>query len=261
MIGIDIFSVTFCALILIYACYSDIKKRSVTNRLWLLMIAVGIPIAVYTVLIQGMPFLIRFTYSVLFTFVLAYLFFRLRLFGGADAKCLIALSVLIPVNPCFTFCSYQLPINFSPFMMHDPFPFAITTLLNAALFSLCAPLGLFVYNLLTLRRDELKGDFGLAFIGYKLRIEALSDMVNKHTRLVHSYEEDEGDVKRIFIFGGIEIDAEVVEALKNYRAQGKIGDKVWVTPELPFILFISAGFFTALLYGNLIFNIMLALML
>jgi len=255
------------------------------------MIAVGIPIATYNMFIYGIPFLIRFISSISFTFVLSYLFYNpyfilsilekackdkvsrgpceeskgngryLNLFGGADAKCLIAISVLIPVQPVFTFFSYQFPITFSSFMMHDPFPFAITTLFNAALISLCVPLGLFVYNLLTLRRDELKGNFGLAFIGYKSRIKALAYMVNKHTRLVHSYEEEEGDLKQIFIFGGIEIDTEVVEVLKGYRAQGKIGDKVWVTLGLPYILFITAGFFTALLYGNLIFNIMLALIL
>jgi len=217
------------------------------------MIAVGIPIAIYNIFIYGIPFLIRFTFSVLFTFALTYLFFRLCLFGGADAKCLIAISVLIPEHPGFACVYSQFTAN-SPLML---FPFAITTLLNAALFSLSVPLFLFVYNLLTLSREELRGNLGCLFIGYKLRIEALSEMVNKHTRLVHSYEADEegGDIKRIYIFGGVELDAEVVEALKNCHARGKIGESVWVTPELPFILFITAGFFTSLLYGNLIFHI------
>ena len=251
MIGTDIFSVAFCTLILIYACYSDIKTRSVTNRLWVLMIAVGCLIALYNCFRFGIPFLLGFTLSVFSTFCLTYLFFRLRLFGGADAKCLIALSVLIPVQPDFAFVYSQLLL----------FPFAITTLLNAAIISLCVPLGLFVYNLLTLSREELKGNLGSAFIGYKSRIEALSDKAAKHTRLVHWYEEAESDLNRVFVFGGVEIETEVVEELKKYHAQGKIGDKVWVTPELPFILFITAGFFTALLFGNLIFCIMFSILL
>lgn len=251
MSGIDIFSVAFCTLILIYACYSDLKTRSVTNRLWGLMIAVGCLIALYNCFRFGIPFLLGFILSVLFTFCLTYLFFRLRLFGGADAKCLIAISVLIPVQPDFAFVYSQLLL----------FPFAITTLLNAAIISLCIPLGLFVYNILTLSREELKGNLGSAFIGYKSRIGALSDKADKHTRLVHLYGEEESDLKRVFVFGGVEIDAEVVEELKKYHAQGKIGDKVWVTPELPFILFITAGFFTALLFGNLIFCIMFSILL
>lgn len=251
MIGTDFFSVVFCTLILIYACYSDIKTRSVTNRLWGLMIVVGCFLAVYNCFRFGIPFLLSFTLSVLFTFCLTYLFFRLRLFGGADAKCLIAISVLIPVRPDFALVYSQLLL----------FPFAITTLLNAAIISLCVPLGLFVYNILTLSREELKGNLGSAFIGYKSRIEALSEKADKHTRLVHLYEEAESDLKRVFVFGGVEIDTEVVEELKKYHAQGKIGDKVWITPELPFILFITAGFFTALLFGNLIFCIMFFILL
>ena len=123
MISTDIFSVAFCTLILIYACYSDIKTRSVTNRLWGLMIAVGCLIALYNCFRFGISFLLGFTLSVLFTFCLTYLFFRLRLFGGADAKCLIAISVLIPVQP-------DLALVYSQLLL---FPFAITTLLNAAI--------------------------------------------------------------------------------------------------------------------------------
>jgi len=256
MMIIELFSVLFCAPILIYACYSDIIKRSVTNKLWLFMVAIGFPVALYNFFSQGTDFLICFTYSVLFTFALTYLFFRLGLFGGADAKCLIAISVLIPVQPDFAFVYYQYAANSSLLL----FPFAITTLLNGAIFSLCVPIGLFVYNVLSLSRGELKANLRYAFIGYEKSLEAVSGM--KHTRLVHLYDDDEegGDIKRSFIFGGIEIDAEVVEALKKYHAQGKIGDKVWVTPELPFILFITAGFLSALLFGNLVFCILLSLL-
>jgi len=69
--------------------------------------------------------------------------------------------------------------------------------------------------------------------------------------------EDEGEgegekvVKR-FSFGGVEIDEETVKRLKEYAAEGKIEDEVWVTPELPFMLFITAGFFISVVCGNLI---------
>jgi len=247
MLEVDILSVIFCVFILIYACYTDIKKRSVTNKLWLLMIATGIPIALYNMFIHGIPFLILFISSVSFTFVLSYLFFRFNIFGGADAKCLICISVLIPVQPSF----------FSSSLMIDSFPFAITTLFNAAIVSLIVPLAIFFYNFLHLRREELKKNIGLAFIGYKLRIDAVTDakQKNRHIRLVHSYEEKEGNLERRYVFGGVEIDNEVVERLGDYLIQGKIDEKVWVTPELPFMLFITAGFFISLFYGNLIFQI------
>jgi len=257
MLEVDIFSVIFCTHILIYACYSDVKKRSVTNKLWGLMIAAGIPVVTYNMFISGMPFFIRFIYSLSFTFVLSYLFFRLNIFGGADAKCLIAISVLIPVHPGFTLLSYHFPINFNSSLMTAPFPFAITTLFNAAIVSLIAPLSIFFYNVLHLRREELRKNIRLAFIGYKLHIDALTDakQKNKHIRLVHSYEEKKGNVERRHSFGGVEIDNDVVEMLRDYHKQGKLDEKVWVTPELPFMLFITAGFFISLFYGNLIFQI------
>jgi len=68
-----------------------------------------------------------------------------------------------------------------------------------------------------------------------------------------------GEVKRKFVFGGVEIDKEEVERLKNYHAQGKIGEDVWVTPELPFMLFITSGFVISLFYGNLISHVLFIL--
>ena len=154
------------------------------------------------------------------------------------------------------------------FMMNNHFPFAITTLLNAAIVSLIAPIYMISYNFLRLRPKELRENLSSAFISYKLPIDALidTDVNKKHVRLVHLYEyEDEddeevegggGDIKRKFVFGGVEIDKEVVKRLKKYHAQGKIGEEVWVTPELPFMLFITSGFFISLFYGNLIFHIL-----
>ena len=228
-------NVTVCILILLYACYLDIKERSVTNVLWLIMIAVGIPFAIYDIIIYGTTFLFAFCYSLAFTSALAYIFFKLNFFGGADAKCLIAISILIPTT--------SLP---------DPFPFAITTLFNAAIISFTVPIFLFLYNMLRVRGR--RSDFVTSFVGYNVPI---ADLENKRNlRLVHLYNEEEGELKKKHIFGGVEIDEEIIEELKGYQEQGMIEDEIFVTPELPFMPFITAGFFISLLYGNLIFHIM-----
>jgi preflagellin peptidase FlaK len=253
MIPIDIISVGVCSLILLYACYSDLKTRSVANEVWLIMIAVGIPLAIYNFHVQGIPFLIRFVISLAVTFALSYLFFYMNLFGGADAKSLISIAVILPVNPLLSTAS-----------VFDPLPFAVTTLFNGAIISLIVPPSLFLYNLLHLRSAGLQKDLGLTFIGYKMRIDALAKSKHKFLRLLHSYESEEGageegTVKIKFSFGGAEIDDTIIERLKNYRTQGKINEDVWVTPGLPYMLFITAGFFIALFYGNLILYILTAL--
>jgi len=251
MVEPDIIVVVFCFSCLIYASWTDIKSRSVTNWLWLLMIVVGIPLATYDILIYRIPFLIPLTFSLLFTFALSYLCFRLNLFGGADAKSLICISLLIPTHPCFRFFSHHFPISLSVNNELVLFPFAISTLLNATILTLIVLLALFCYNLLILRLDELRKNVGLLFIGYKLPIDKLTDV--KHTRLIHLYEEKEGRLEKKFIFGGMEIDRGIIEKLKKYAAVGELDKEVWVTPDLPFILFITAGFLISVLYGNFLF--------
>ncbi|HID20169.1 MAG TPA: peptidase A24 [Methanophagales archaeon] len=254
MVESDILGVIFCFSCLIYASWVDIKSRSVTNKLWLLMIAVAIPFASYNLLIYRIPFLIHLIFALLFTFALSYLFFRLNLFGGADAKSLICISLLIPTHPSFHFLSYHFPVSPSLFLVLEPFPFpfAISTLLNATIIALTVSLTLFIRNLLNLRSEEVRKNLGFLFIGYKLHVNALTDV--RHTRLVHSYEEKEGNLEKKFLFGGVEIDKGVIEKLKSYAAEGKIDEEVWVTPNLPFMLFITAGFLISIFYGNLIFN-------
>jgi len=231
--------VIVCMLILLYACYRDIKEKSVTNVLWLIMIAIGIPFAIYNMITLGKPFLIAFSYSIVFTFALSYLFFKFSLFGGADAKCLMGISVLIPYYHTTT--------------IPDPFPFAITTLLNAAIVSVTVPVFLFLYNLL--RLNTKRGDIAASFTGYKVPIADLGRK-RRDLRLVHVYEDEGGAIRRKFIFGGLEIDNGIIAELKGYQEQGKIESGIWVTPELPFMLFITVGFFISVLYGNLIFYIL-----
>ena len=255
MIQTGMFSVVFCSLILLYACYSDLKTRTVANEVWLLMIGVGIPLAIYNVYLQGVPFLFRFGFSLSVTFLLSALFFYLNLFGGADAKSLIGIAVLIPINPLSTAAQIL-----------DPFPFAITSLFNGAIASAFFLLFLLpvmvVHNVLNLDFNEFKQNLRLVGIGYRKPITVLANPNHKHLRLLHSYDagEAEGsDVKRKFVLGGVELDDETIEKLKTYREQGRIDEDVWVTPGLPYMLFITAGFFSALFYGNVILRILTAL--
>ncbi len=259
-----ILGVAFCFSCLIYASWMDIKERSVSNWLWVFMIAVGIPLAAYNLFIHGTSALIQLIFSILSTFALAYLCFRLRLFGGADAKSLVCIALLIPVHPGFNLFYFHFPISSSLILTGTraivSYPFAVTTLLNAAIISIAAPVSVFIYNLLKLRTSkskslalkELRKNIGYMFIGYKVRVDELAD--KKHVKLVHSYsyKEGENEVAKRFLFGGVEIDEGEAKRLKNYAADGKIEEEVWVTPDLPFMLFITVGFFVSIFCGNLI---------
>ena len=137
----DIYRVVFTLLILAYACYSDIRKRSVSNIVWLVMATMGIAFAGYYTIIQGMHFLIPFILSATVSSTVSYIFFRLGLFGAADAKALMCITALFPTQPTFTILSYHFPL--SDASVSVVFPFALIVLLNAAVSALAVPVSLF----------------------------------------------------------------------------------------------------------------------
>jgi preflagellin peptidase FlaK len=241
----DIFRVVLALLILAYACYSDIRKRSVSNIVWLVMAGVGIAFAVYYTVVQGTSFLIPLIFSVTITGVVSYIFFRLELFGAADAKALICIAVLFPAQPRFIILSHNFPL----FDASVPvvFPFGLTVLLNVAALALVVPIYLFFRNLHNLGLGEFMRNAATCFIAYKVNIDGLRS--DRFARLTHTYEEIDGHLTRRYSLGGTSLKSDTVQRLKAYHREGKVAAEVWVTPELPFILFIAVGFIARCLLG------------
>lgn len=242
---LDILKILFCTPFLLYSCYSDIKTRRVTNKLWLLMLALGSVFVVYDIWNYGFPYLFWIFISTGLTFVFVYILFQLGVFGGADAKSLIVLSIIFPVYP-----------NYLGFPIHAPLPlfkdfFAFGIFENAILLTIVVPLGLAFYNLSKMGLHIDKPLY--AFIGFKINISELSQ--KRHIKLIEGFEIINNEIKFFFKQGGVELDEEVINELKNASEKGLIKDGVWVTPGLPFMIPITLGFFVSLIYGNLIFEL------
>ena len=101
-------------LLLSYASYTDLKTRRASNKLWWIMGSAGL------ILILIQYFTIGFENNIYLFFIpimifLFYVFFQFRLiFGGADAKALMAIAILAPIKPSIL----QFPIwknSFMPF--------------------------------------------------------------------------------------------------------------------------------------------------
>lgn len=247
MLNIDTFVVLFCLPILIYASQSDIRKRSVSNIPWLAMITVGIGLLIFRVVTSGTYLLGQAALSLVLTLVVSYLFFRIGLFGAADAKCLISIAVLFPVSPSLVILSHRFPL-FSP-VLPEVFPFALSTLMNAALLAMVVPLFLGFRNLLDLGLGGFRRQLGMAFTSYQIPIAQLAK--RKHVRLVYPCPDKNGELGRASAFSGVEINDAIIKQLESYQKTGKLGNKVWVTPELPFLVFTTSGFVMATFLGGL----------
>ncbi|MCG2711665.1 MAG: prepilin peptidase [Candidatus Omnitrophica bacterium] len=236
---LDILKIIFCTPFLIYSCYSDIKTRRVSNNVWLVMLAGGAFFVLYDF------YLPRLFISAGFIFAFVYILFQFGIFGGADAKSLIVLSIILPTYPKLQAFGYSFPLN-KPLI--DLFAFGIFG--NAVLLTIIVPITLAVYNLTRMGLHIDKPAY--IFIGYKTKI---SELANRHIKLIEKFEVVNGAVKFHFKRGGVEINEKLVSELKTLSEEGLIKDEVWVTPGLPFMIPITLGFFVAVFYGDLIFEL------
>ncbi len=242
---LDILKVLFIIPFLIYSCYSDIKTRRVSNNVWIVMLAGSVFFIVMDFLSEGIEYLKILILSVVFIFIFVYILFQIGTFGGADAKSLIMMSIILPSYPKIQVLNYNFPLN--PPLIDI---FALGIFGNAVLLTIVVPLGLGIYNIIRLGAKIDKPLY--IFIGYKSKI---ADLANKHIKLIQDHEESNGRIKSRFRRGGVEVNEKTINNLQNLYKKGLIGESVWVTPSLPFMIPITVGFFVAIFYGDLIFEL------
>gem|GEM_PF-2188976 len=220
-----------------YGSYSDVRTREVSDIVWLVMTVSGIFFASVELFMGHLtPF--QVFKSLLVGGIFAFLLYILN-FGGADVKAIISISFLFPNFPFLSAFHLHLPLMGVP-----PLDiFVLSMLTNSLLIALLAPISLFFYNLY--KRDLSP----VMFLGYKVEIPALRR--KKNFKLMHEIEREGSEIKKRYIWGGIEPTEEGLSLLEDLERDKKIR-AVWVTPELPFIVYLTAGFFTAAFYGDFI---------
>jgi preflagellin peptidase FlaK len=256
---LDILRVLVTTVILGYSCVTDWKIRRAPNELWYLMGGIGVLFNLYAFWQNdfNIDFLIWLGAGVLFIWALVYFIFKVGGFGGADAKALIAIALMFPLYPAIDLASFGIDISF-PLASGIMSPvFGLAVLGNAVALNLVVPLCMFFYNLFTTPAGELLSNPIGSFTGYKARI---GELKGKHLRLMHDYDETDNKVQKHWVFKGTEIDDYSVGELTKWRDSGKIGEKVWVTPKLPFLIPITLGFLAAVFYGDILMQVVSTLM-
>lgn len=243
---IDLLRVIYCTPFLLYSCYTDVLTRRVSNQVWKIMLVGGALFVIYDLLNGGLPALLKVALSGGIIFIFVYILFQLGGFGGADAKSLIVLAIIIPVYPVIELSGFTFPHQGVPLI--DLFAFSVFG--NAVLLTIVVPMSLFLYNLLTLKPREIMEKPAYIFVGYKADI---SKLLNSHIKLIEEYYLSGDEVKTKFRRGGADINEDTVSELEKFAANGQMDRRVWVTPGLPFMIPITLGFFTAVFFGDLIF--------
>lgn len=227
---LDLMRLIVGVIILGYASYTDIRTRRASNILWLIMGSIGgvlLVVQFFTVDFEDIRFLLSIPVMIGFFYVL----FQLRLiFGGADAKALMALAILVPLQPVI-----------NGFPLYGALPVFIWSIFsNSVVLFLLIPLSLLIFNLA--RRDV---EFPYCILGYKMSVEkALQKFVWPLEKI------EEG--KRKFMYMPSEFDAE--EEILELQKHGL--EEIWVTPKIPFMIPLLAGFICAFILGDLLFYLM-----
>jgi preflagellin peptidase FlaK len=226
MIELDIghIRILLALVMLVSATIIDIRKREISDLMWIIFGVIA------GVLLFFEPNLMEAAFSVGFSLIVAPLvlvLWRFGLFGGADALGLIVLSALAPMA---TLSDSAI----SPF----------TILVNSALISISPMIINFVRNsVLILRNQDIFHDFDetkskkifAMFLGYKA----------KNPKYSFSLEQKVGNKKRLNI-----------TLHHSDTAEYCTTPDTWVTPGLPFMIFILGGFIIQLLFGDVTLGLM-----
>jgi preflagellin peptidase FlaK len=227
----------------------DLEKKKV-NYLWLLLIVIGIIIIVYQIYVFRENIWFNFFYLQLFSIILLififYIFYLTNLLhGGADTKAMMAIAILVAFYPSFAGfpllkTTFDLP---SSIALQLVFPYALIILFNAVILSIFIPIGFAVYN-------TTKGHFKFPhmFLGYKMDVD-----INNAKKFVWLMERVD-DGKLYSVLRPSKVDKlKLDEELKKLKEFGI--KKVWVTPQIPFMITLTIGYVFAFLIGNIMFLI------
>jgi len=188
---------------------------------------------------------------ILFFVIAFYLFTRFHLMGMADTKALILITVLIPCFPFVPLTGYPL-FGFPPYVF---LPFSV--LFNAVVLNLLLPVAFFIINLVKGNKAPLP----YLFLGYPVKGETIAD---EFGIVMENFEEADGNLTRSFIpvraairdmlAGGNRIYTKSLKESPNqYRKELELYKKagiVWISYGVPFLIPITAGFLTAMIFGD-----------
>jgi len=254
--ALDVTRVLVSISFLLYASWSDWRKREVSNWVWVIFAPLALALtALQYVLFAPYP-LQFYVFSILFISALSVILFYAGGFGGADAKALICLSLALPYYPLYLL--QFLTVYVSPL-------FPLTVFSNAVLLASLSVLYSLLRNTVWRLKTGRKLFEGLekeptwrkvlaSISGYKVDAAKLEKNGHLYPLEDVSVTEDGGSERKLLTMPKDEKRDEIVERVTKAFKEGKLQGEVWVTPGLPLLVFITAGLIVALIYGDIVWT-------
>lgn len=227
------------ASVLAFASYTDWRWRRAPNVLWLVIAGAGLALLGVEAVLDWRAFAARWPYLVgapVFIALIYGLWYFGLIAGGADAKALMAIALLAP---------FPLALGDGIPLLQAPVPGAFSVLGNSLILFLVIPIAFLVWNL---AHGALR--FPHLFLGIKRRA---ADVRRGHAWPMEIV--DETGARKTKLFASRMSDSEIEETFDRVQALGD--ERVWVSPKIPFMIPMLAGYVSAYFVGDMMIGIMM----
>ena len=236
MSGLELLRLLIGTGFFVYASILDLKTRRVRNNVWLALGFLATLLFVFDWATGRFDWIdalvalgaIALMYGLWYIHVLA---------GGADAKALMAVSVLLPQPLVWTLSGVPLPL------WRSEMPGVIVVLANSVLVFALAPLLLFLFNA---SRGHFQ--FPSMFLGYTLPLER----ARKAQVWIVNHVDEEGRERKL-LFPSALTDEAYDANIARLESRGV--KRVWVTPKLPFMVSLLFGYLATFFVGDVLFKL------
>ncbi len=250
---------------LLYSSWSDYKTREVSNRVWILYAPVALALILAELLLYEparLPFL-GLSFGI--TAIIAVLLFYVGGFGGADSKALMCIALALPFS-----VGTVIPLNplgESP-LAQNIFP--LTVFSNGVLFAAATAVYMFLYNIIwhlrtgkkffegTLTQQSLGKKLLVMITGHRVSLQRLKD--TWHIYPLEDIQETNSIKRTLLTVPKDEGRTEIVTRLSKAAETRQIDEYVWATPGLPMLIFLTAGLIVALLFGDIVWILISAIL-
>ena len=222
---------------LVYASVLDLTTRRVPNGVWVALASCAALLFVVDVAVTERFGWLHLAVAAGIAALAYVLWFFHLLAGGADAKALMALGVLLPASIDWEWAGRTFPV------WDSPLPGALVVLANGLVLFAFAPFALFAYNA---SRGDVR--FPVMFLGYAMPRE---DAAARFVWIVDAI--DDAGTRRQMLFPSRTTEEDYATNLARLRQAGV--DRVWVTPKIPFMLPLLFGYLVAFTVGDVLFHL------